>query len=112
MSRRPVVRYGNAAKPKQREADFQSDVLELLTLTGWKHHHETDSRKTAAGWPDIFACHPSRGVFWAELKVGRNKPSDAQWAWLNALEVAGERAFVWRPESWDEIVRVAQGLDR
>lgn len=45
----------------------------------------------------------------AELKVGNNRVSPPQTAWLLALGGAGVLAHVWRPSDWPEIERVLGG---
>ena len=100
-------------KPRITEKQFQAQVVQLATLCGWHLiYHTFDSRRCAAGFPDLVLArgpgHAVRMVV-AELKVGRNKPTPAQFAWLAAFEGAGVKAFVWTPEDWDEIQRTLQG---
>lgn len=49
-----------------------------------------------AGVPDICLPVPSGAYhgLYIEMKVGRNKPSPAQTAWLAALEAVGNKAVV------------------
>jgi hypothetical protein len=42
----------------------------------------------------------------AELKVGRNVPTPAQHAWLDALRASGAEMFVWYPEDMQAIGEV------
>lgn len=92
------------------EAELQSAVLELLHLLGYRAMHTRPARTrsgwrtplqgpTSPGWPDVFAVKGSRAIA-AELKVGRNKPTPEQTAWLEALAAAGIETFVWTDVHW------------
>jgi hypothetical protein len=96
------------------ERELQRLILDLARMTGWHACHFHDSRrqvrpgvfvgdKDAAGFPDIFLCHPQHGVAVAELKDDKGKIRPAQADWLEWLEEAGVRCFVWRPRDWDDI---------
>jgi hypothetical protein len=102
------------------EAEWQAFVTDALDLGGWKWHHETDSRKSPSGFPDIVAVHPDRGILFAELKAekGRLRPEQAAWLSVLALSVVpgeGEepwtgrrRVFVkvWRPSDAEDVLDV------
>jgi hypothetical protein len=93
------------------EAEFTTQVIELLTLRGWKVAHIRPA-KTARGWrtpyqghiglPDIIAAR-GQSVLLAELKVGRNKPTPEQQEWLTA-----SGGVLWRPEDWDTIEDISR----
>lgn len=96
------------ARVKLTHKAFQSQVVQLATLCGWKCHYVYDSRKSPSGWPDIFGVRgPDR--FAAELKVGKDTVKPAQTEWLMALNMAGIPAFVWTPDSWPTIQEVLTG---
>lgn len=94
------------------EAQFTKMVTDLARLRGWLVYHALPLRTAKgwatgtmgdAGWPDVVACGHGRLVV-AELKVGRNKPTAAQEAWLAALRaVPGVEVYVWRPDNWPMI---------
>jgi hypothetical protein len=84
------------------EADWQLRVTDLCDLLGLKWHHETDSRKSKEGFPDLVICGPG-GVIFAELKTEKGKVSKAQDEWLSALSVASMLAVVWRPSDWVDV---------
>lgn len=89
---------------------FQTRILELCAWLRLKAHHETDSRKTRKGWPDLAIAGPC-GFVVAELKKGpKHKPTAEQAEWLAALHNAGVRTFLWRPDDWPEINRVLHGI--
>lgn len=85
------------------EKDFLADVIGLAKRNGYLHYHTLDSRKCAAGFPDLVIVGKGKLIF-AELKVGTNETSAAQDTWLDELRLAGVKAVVWRPEHWPSIV--------
>ena len=92
------------------EKEFQAAVLKLARSHGWLAFHTHDSRKSEAGFPDCVLLHPWRKpAIVAELKVGTNKCTAAQTAWLEAFRASGVRAYEWRPEQWAEIVKIIEG---
>lgn len=94
------------------EADFQAAFTELARLLGWEVYAIPDSRRaTSSGYPDVTCAHRAHGVFWAELKTQRGKPSPAQVHWLALLRHAGQRAYLWRPSDMDQIKRVLEGKE-
>ena len=84
------------------EAVFQRQVIELARLCGWLVYHTHDSRKSAAGFPDLVLVRGRRCVF-AELKSDVGKPSADQVTWLTALQAAEEETYLWRPTDWPQI---------
>lgn len=103
--------------PKISEDEFLSQVIRLARLYGWLVMHQRPSINqrgrwmTAvqgnAGFPDLVLCGKGRTIF-AELKVGRNRTTPEQEAWLSRLRASGQWAEVWRPENWDAIEHVLQ----
>lgn len=85
------------------EKDFQAAVEYEARRAGWLAYHTRDSRKSAAGFPDLVLVRLSR-VLWRELKIRDEQPTAAQKTWIEALELAGQDVAVWRPEQWPEIV--------
>ena len=83
---------------QMREDALQAQVEQIARSLGWLVYHTHDSRRSAAGFPDVVAVHPRRGrIVWAELKSGKGRVSDAQHEWLDALTEAGAEVYVWRP---------------
>ena len=74
---------------------------------GYSVFHAFDSRRSAAGWPDIVACKPPRILF-VELKVGRYQPTEEQLRWLHLLGECGLEAYVMR--STGDRVEDAKGI--
>ena len=103
------------------ETNFQKQVTDLMDLFGWRWHHETDSRKSKAGWLDLLAVRAGHVVV-AELKTETGVVEPEQAVWLahwrsvehevrsSSTRPAGSppavQVFLWRPSDIDEITRV------
>jgi hypothetical protein len=91
-------------KPRISEKEFQAQVVALARRCGFRVYHTYNSRRSAAGFPDLVLVHAGRGeIVYAELKVPPNKLTPEQAAWIEALRAAGQRAFVWTPDDWTTI---------
>lgn len=105
--------------PPITEAEFTDQVIELLRWHGWlvahfrpartAHGWRTPVQGDGAGFPDLIAAHPTRGMFAAELKTRRGRLSRAQLLWLERLEGAGVEIHVWRPDDINHIEARAAG---
>jgi hypothetical protein len=93
------------------EAEFQTAVLELARLCGWRCAHFRAAR-TEQGWrtpvagdgkgfPDLVLVRDR--VIFAELKSARGRVSDDQQGWIEDLQHAGAEMHVWRPADWPAI---------
>lgn len=98
------------------EAAFQKQFIDVAHLFGWRLAHfrpaqvrsgrwVTPVAADGAGFPDNLLLRGNR-LLVAELKVGRNKTTHEQDAWLAAFRLAGVPAFVWRPEDSAQIEEV------
>jgi hypothetical protein len=97
------------------ESDVQATLTEALEAFGYLWHHETDSRRSNAGLPDIIAVHyvtGALGFIECKTEVGRLRAD--QVAWRDALRrVQGISYSVARPSTLDAIVeRLAREADR
>jgi hypothetical protein len=92
---------------------FMGRVIVTARLKGWTvlHIHPLYSREgrpltpggpEGKGYPDLTLFRER--VIWAELKVGKNKPSPEQEGWARRITAAGAECYLWRPEDWTEIV--------
>ena len=88
--------------PKVSEKVFQATVLELAHLEGWLSYHTHDSRRSAAGFPDLVLVRPPRVIF-AELKTAKGAMSPQQRLWIAALGACEVEAYIWRPADWPDI---------
>lgn len=90
---------------KLTEKQFMAQVVQLASHLGWRHYHTFDSRRSTAGFPDLFLVRRDRAIA-AELKVGKRPVTHEQAEWIRALEAAGIMAYVWRETDWEAIERV------
>lgn len=79
------------------EAALQKSLIEVARLHGWTTHHETDSRRSDPGLPDLICVHPDHGVVFIELKSEKNYLRPEQKAWRDVLTAAGAWYYVFRP---------------
>lgn len=84
------------------ERQFQSAVLDLATLLGWRHYHVPDSRRSEAGWPDLALWRPPRFML-VELKRDGGRLTRVQAETLEDLCRCGVEVHTWRPSDWPEI---------
>jgi len=87
------------------EAELQKRITDLCDWLALKWHHETDSRKSKKGFPDLVICGV-RGIIFAELKSERGRVTIEQDEWLLALlNSNAQQVYVrlWRPSGWDAI---------
>lgn len=109
------------------ERDFQSNVIELAQILGWRVAHfrpaQTKNGRWVtpmqgdAGFPDLVLAKAGRVIF-AELKSEKGKATDEQVEWLSELLGEGwignpgypyelgamsHRVYVWRPVDLEEI---------
>lgn len=96
------------------EKQWQHTVTDCARLFGWQvqHHLPSVNRagewrtySTSPGFPDLLLAHPVGDLLVAELKVGRNKPTEAQDTWLSLFRAAGVDAYVWYPADWGDVRR-------
>jgi len=88
------------------EKQFQEAVVALAETRGFNVFHDHDSRRNAAGLPDLLLVRPPRLLF-AELKASRGVVRPEQRRWLELLGACpGVEVHVWRPDDWSTIERV------
>lgn len=109
-------------RKRESEAAFQSWVIDMARVKGWRVCHFSDSRKDvgggrlvgdkdAAGFPDLVMVRRGRLIF-AELKSETRPVEQEQKDWLWDLnEVAVHTAFAvlsftWRPSQRQEIASI------
>lgn len=95
---------GEVRRIRVAEKDVQSMIVELAGLHGWRVYHTFDSRRSAAGFPDLMLVR-ERIVF-AELKRAGEKPRRDQVEWLDALARSGAEVYLWTIDDLVEIGRI------
>lgn len=90
------------------EAAWQASIIELATkYCGWLCHHETDSRWSPEGFPDLILAHPEHGVIFLECKrQKRPRTTPAQRRWIWTLQQAGACAAIVQPSDRDWVDRI------
>lgn len=97
------------------ESEFQSQVIEIARLRGWKVAHFRPAQirpgrwatpiQGDAGFPDLVLARPSDGdLIFAELKKEKGRLSAGQVAWVRTLIATGAEAYVWFPSDLPEII--------
>ncbi len=94
------------------EAALQQLLTDAAELNGWLVFHDNDSRRNAAGFPDLVLVKPPRVLF-LELKseIGRVRPE--QHVWMDALMRSDTIASaIVRPDHADQIIKYLQDPER
>lgn len=78
------------------EDTLQTRVEQIARELGWLRYHTYDSRRSAAGFPDLVMVRRGR-IVWRELKSMKGRVSSDQRKWLDALEKANADVGIWRP---------------
>ena len=89
--------------PKESEKQFQTAVIELAILRGWKHYHTYRSKRSVPGFPDLVLVRER--IIFAELKREGGEATPQQQEWLDAIAYADGTAYLWQPSDWNEILR-------
>jgi hypothetical protein len=93
----------------ETEKAFMQAVLDLAKVYGWRVYHPYLSIRSAPGFVDIVAVRPPR-LLMIELKSARGQLTSFQQAWLDDLRACdGVEVFIWRPDDWEDLVRVLKG---
>ena len=87
------------------EKAWQSQVLDLAKLFGWRYYHTFDSRRSVAGFPDLALFRPGRFLL-VELKAEKGKLSPSQENMIADLRAARVEVHVFRPSDFDAAVEV------
>ena len=91
----------------QSEKQFQADVIRHAKRQAWKCYHTHDSRRSAAGFPDLVLIRNGK-LMVVELKTDVGRVSAEQATWLELFAECGVPAMTWRPKDWPEIVEKLQ----
>lgn len=104
---------------RQEEKAFQNQVMAFARQHLWLPYHTHDSRRSEPGFPDLTlvkagdASTNGGGVIFAELKSEDGKLTKEQKKWKDVLEACpGVRYFLWRPDDYNEAVKVLRDPSR
>lgn len=89
-----------AVVAKEMSEDALLAQIKRLALDlGWIVYHTHDSRRSEAGFPDLVLVNAKQGrTLFRELKKMRGRVSPDQRIWLDALQLVGQDAAIWRPD--------------
>lgn len=94
------------------EAEVQRALQDAASVLGAMFYHSYDSRRDAAGWPDVALTIPGSGTLWlieCKSEVGRLRPEQMAWG-LALLGVDRIRYEVVRPSTLTETIEeIARG---
>jgi VRR-NUC domain len=96
-----------------REDKLQAHVVDAAHRLGYLTYHTHDSRRSAAGFPDLVLLHTRTGaLIFAELKSTSGRLTGEQATWANTLRLGGHDIHVWRPAHWADGIIVVVLTDR
>lgn len=102
----------DSQEPQASEDRFLSSVVRLATGHGWLCYHTHDSRRSAAGFPDL-VCTDGTRLLVAELKNATGKLTKEQAVWLELLRHTEQcDVYLWRPKDWPAITTYFTGRSR
>lgn len=81
------------------EDAFQRRITDLCDWLHLRWHHETDSRRSKRGFPDLVIV--GYRVIFVELKSDTGRVSFDQLGWLDDLREANAEVYLWRPQDWE-----------
>ena len=96
--------------PDLPEGDFQTICEEVAKRYGWLVYHETDSRKSPKGLPDLIMLSPARAdgsvvLALIELKSYKGRLTPEQELWQVKLTQVTTLVTGWlRPTEWHSLV--------
>lgn len=96
-----------------KEAEFATRIEDTANLLHLRWHHETDSRRSKAGFPDYVIVGPY-GILFLEIKATKGRVSPQQQAWIDDLAKAEPAndvdsqpcvlAYVAYPKDWSQVL--------
>lgn len=93
------------------EKEFLAQVKQIAIMLGWDFYHPFLSKWSTKGFPDIVMVKDksdgSARLIFAELKTSKGKLTADQEQWISRLSrINTVEVYVWRPEDFDEIVKI------
>jgi G:T-mismatch repair DNA endonuclease (very short patch repair protein) len=113
MSAHEVVQnaYKTAQMAAVNEKELLQQVIDAASLLHLLAYHAHDSRRSAAGFPDVVIAGRT-GVLYVELKTKHGRPTREQKTWLDALKTAGAEVWLVRPDGLYALVDRMKRLGR
>lgn len=100
-----VVGGESSRVPPESEAQFMQVVVDLARSLRWLVYHTADSRRSAAGFPDLIMVRHDR-IIASEIKRQDGRLTSGQNLWLAGLDAAGVEVYVWRPSDKQRIAEI------
>lgn len=92
-------------KKNTTEKSFMAVVRRIAKEKGWRVYHPAISlHPTERGYPDLTLVRER--VIFAELKTDNGTLTETQVEWINALRLAGQEVYVWRPCQIEDIIAI------
>lgn len=108
---KPAKRNWRELEPHQwSEAEFQTKIITEAQQVGWWVYHPYFSKRSEAGWPDLYLMHPDGRRLIVELKRNRGYSTPIQRKCHARFRVAGEEVLVWRPRDLEMILETIGAL--
>ncbi len=96
-----------------KEAEYATRIEETANYLGLRWHHETDSRRSKAGFPDYCFVGPE-GCLFLEIKSDKGRATPQQEAWIEALDNISSHcdrvnyqaitAYIAYPRDWPRVL--------
>jgi len=91
------------------ESIYQPQIVSMAHALGWSMiYHPHYSVGSDPGYPDLTLVHPRKGVCWLEVKGPKPTIYERQVEWLEALQAAGQQAYLVYPGDYDAVARLLQ----
>lgn len=91
------------------ERDYYPGLEAELTNRRMDFHHQHDSRRSVAGWPD-YTILAGPWLMFAELKAMGKSPTFDQWRWLQVLAGPWRGTAVVGVDALDELLRLVDAM--
>ena len=91
-----------------KEEEFRQQVRKIARMYGWTlMYHTHSSIRSDPGFPDEVFLNPARKrMIFIEFKSEKGRIRPAQKEWIEALQLCGQEAAIWRPSDLETIKRV------
>ncbi len=88
---------------KLTEEQLQNLILDTARSLGYtERYHPHDSRRSAAGFPDLVLGHREKGrVLFIEVKREDGIVTEPQNTWQDTLAWCDQEVYLFRPEHWE-----------